>query len=253
MFFTFSKLFTFIITPLVWIVILLIWSALTKNEVRKKKTLRWALGLTLFFSNTFIFDEVARCWEIPATEYSGLKHYEYGIVLGGMSSYDSKMQRAQFFRGVDRLIQAVELYKMGYIKKIIFTGGSGSILHPEMKEGNYINRYLLYMGVPQKDFLMEAESQNTRENAIFTKKIIDDKKIKGDFLLITSAFHMRRGLGCFRKAGLSVDSYSTDRFSGPRKWEFDHLLIPNFSTMEDWTTLIHEMVGFVTYKIFGYC
>ncbi|MCE3279348.1 MAG: hypothetical protein K0S44_1539 [Bacteroidetes bacterium] len=252
MFFVFSKILAFLITPIVWIVLLLSWGLLTKNEKRKKYLLRLTLILILFFSNNFIFDEMVRCWELPATEYKEVKKYQYGIVLGGMSSYDPAMQRAQFYRGVDRLIQTVELYRKGIIKKIIFTGGSGSILHPEQKEGNYINRYLLYMGIPKEDFLIESESQNTRENATLTKKMLDEKNIKGDFLLITSAFHMRRSLGCFRKVGLSVDPYSTDRYSGPRKFEFDHLIIPNISAMYDWTNIIHEIVGYVTYKLSGY-
>lgn len=241
------------ITPLVWIVTLLFVAVFSKDEKRKKKALRWAFGLTLLFSNPFIFDEAVRLWEIPVTSYADVKPHDVGIVLGGMSQYDPTLGRAQFYRGVDRLIQAVELYKRGVIKKILFTGGSGSISHFEMKEGNYINRYLLIMGVPKEDFLIESESQNTRENALFTKQLLEKEKIKGSYLLITSAFHMRRSIGCFNKAGLTVDHYSTDRYAGPRKFEFDHLFIPNISALNDWNNLIHEVVGFITYKIFGYC
>lgn len=253
MFFILSKILAFIITPLIWIIVLSIWSFYTKNEKRKRRLIGIALFLGLFFSNSFIFDESARAWELPATPYKNIKHYEYGIVLGGMSVYDPTLQRAQFYRGVDRLIQTVELYRMGFIRKIIFTGGSGRILHPEMKEGNYINRYLIYMGIPKEDFLIESESQNTRENATLTKVLLDKNGIKGDMLLITSAFHMRRSLGCFRKVGLTVDPYCTDRYAGPRKFEFDFVLIPNLSAMDDWNNLIHEMVGYLTYKVFGYC
>ena len=225
----------------------------SKKETRRKKCFIWALGLLLFFSNSFIFDECIRLWEIPATRYEDLKVYDAGIVLGGMSVYDESLNRAQFYRGVDRLIQAVELYRRGIIKKIIFTGGSGRISQPEMKEGNYINRYLIYFGVPQKDFLIESESQNTHENAVFTKSLIGKEKISGNFLLITSAFHMRRSTGCFNKSGIVTESYSTDRFAGPRKFEFDYLFIPNSSAMNDWNNLIHEIVGYITYKVMGYC
>lgn len=252
MFFIFSKLLIFLITPLVWIIVLLLYSLLSKYPNRKKKCLRWALILAIFFSNSFLFDECSRLWEIPATRFENLKTYDAGIVLGGMSVYDEDLDRAQFFRGVDRLIQTVELYKLGLIKKIIFTGGSGRLLHPEMKEGIYIKRYLLDMGVPESDFIIESESQNTRENALFTKVLMDKENIKGNFLLITSAFHMRRSLACFNKVGIAVEPYSTDRYAGPRKYEFDHLFIPNVSIMEAWETLIHEFVGFVTYKIAGY-
>lgn len=252
MFFILSKLLVFLISPLVWIVVLLAVALFTKFPDRKRKCLRWGLILLLIFSNPFVFDECSRLWEVPATPHENLKTYDAGIVLGGMSVYDQSLDRAQFFRGVDRLIQAVELYKKGIIKKIVFTGGSGSLLHPEMKEGNYINRYLLYMGVPQSDFLIESESQNTHENAVFTKELLTTNNIKGNFLLITSSIHMRRSIGCFENAGIITQPYSTDRYAGPRKFEFDHLFIPEPSVLYDWTKLTHEMVGYITYRIAGY-
>ena len=130
MFFIFSKILAFVITPLVWILTLVLFAKFSKDDKRKKNCLRWALGLTLFFTNSFIFDECARLWEIPAKNYESMKTYDYGIVLGGMSVNDDELNRVQFFRGVDRLIQAIDLYKRGIIKKIIFTSGSGRILHP---------------------------------------------------------------------------------------------------------------------------
>lgn len=239
-------------TPIIWIVGLLVWAYYSKDPARKRKRYIWAVVLLLFFSNSFIFDECSRLWEVPATSLAETDACQYGIVLGGMSVYDPEMNRAQFYRGVDRLLQAVELYRLKKIKKIIFTGGSGRILHPEMKEGNYINRYLLYMGIPREDFIIESESQNTRENATMTDSVVVHDQLKGPFLLITSGFHMRRSLGCFRKVGLEVKPYSTDRYAGPRKWEFDYLFIPNASAVNDWSTLIHEIVGYVTYRMMGY-
>ncbi|MES2592124.1 MAG: YdcF family protein [Bacteroidota bacterium] len=252
MFFILSKLLTFIVSPLIWIIVLASFALLSAYPDRRKKCLRWALILILLFTNSFLFDECARAWEVPAIRFENLKKYDAGIVLGGMSVYDEDLDRAQFFRGVDRLIQAVELYKRGKIKKIVFTGGSGRLLHPEMKEGNYINRYLIYMGVPQKDFFIESESQNTRENALFTKALLDKNKFDGSYLLITSSTHMKRSLKCFTKAGIITQPYSTDRCAGPRKYEFDHLFIPKSYILDNWEILIHEIAGYITYKMAGY-
>jgi uncharacterized SAM-binding protein YcdF (DUF218 family) len=251
-FFLLSKLLLFLITPIIWIIILLLFFIFSKNEKLRKRCFKWAFGLLLFFSNSFIFDEFARLWEIPATRYEDLSTYDVGIVLGGVSVYDEDYDRAQFYRGVDRLIQAIELYRKGVIKKIVFTGGSGRVLHPEMKEGGYIGRYFTYFGIPEKDVLIESESQNTHENALYTKSLLEKEKVGGSYLLITSAFHMRRSIGCFKVVGMSVTPYSTDRLAGPRKFEFDHLFIPNISTMNDWNSLIHEFVGYLTYKAIGY-
>lgn len=252
MFFILSKLLAFLITPLFWIIILLFLSVFSKEERRRKICLRWSLGLILFFSNSFIFDECIRKLELPATKFENLKTYDYGIVLGGMSVNDEDLNRVQFYRGVDRLIQTIDLYKRGIIKKIIFTGGSGRILHPEMKEAALVKPYILKMGVAEQDLLIENESNNTRENALFTKKMIEENKLQGNYLLITSAFHMRRSLACFKKVGIIAEPYCTDRYAGPRKFEFDHLFIPNVSIINDWNTFLKESVGLITYKIMGY-
>lgn len=252
MFFALSKLLAFIVTPAIWVIALIAVAVFSKNEKRRKKCLLWGFGLLLFFTNGFVFTECMRVWEIPATETKDLKKYEAGIVLGGMSTYDEQLDRVQFFRGVDRLLQAVELYRKGTIRKIVFTGGSGLLLHPEMKEGVYLKRYLFYFNIPEEDFIIESESKNTRENAMLTKSLLEKEHISGNFLLITSGFHMRRSVGCFNKAGIPTEPYSTDRYSFERRFEFDHLFVPNISALDGWNTLIHEVVGYVTYRIMGY-
>ncbi len=252
MFFIFSKLLNFSIAPLSWIIALLFWSILTKNIKRKKILAILSISLLLFFSNAFLFNEVMGKWELQTKKYSELKTYDAGIVLGGMLAYDGEYDRIMFMRGTDRILQAIELYKKGYIKKILYTGGSGSIMRPEFKEAIYAQRFLRTLGIPEEDILIESESNNTRENAIFTKLLVQKKIPNGKYLLITSAFHMRRAIGCFTKAGLNVDYYSTDRYSGIHAYIFDNMFIPNVGTLQQWTMLLHEMIGYAVYRISGY-
>ena len=252
MFFILSKVLTFIITPIVWLTGLVIYSLFSKNPQRKRKTLIAALIILVFFSNPFILNECMRNWEIPAIKNETLETYDAGIVLGGMISYDSNLDRVQFYRGSDRLLQAVSLYRKGKIKKIFFTGGSGSINYPDIKEAPLVKKYILSIGIPEEDIIIESESKNTHENAIFSKQVLDKNFPTGKHLLFTSAFHMRRSIDCFEKAGITVTPYSTDRFSGERKFELDHLIVPNAETFQNWYFLIHEMVGFLVYKIAGY-
>lgn len=253
MFFFLSKILAFIITPLVWVIGLFLYSFFTKNEKRKKKCFGAALIVLLFFSNSFILDEAMRLWEVKAIPYSDIKQpYDAVIVMGGVLSYDEELDRLQFVRSGDRLMQAIELYKKGLVKKIVFTGGSGSIAHADIREGPLVRRYLLTIGIPDSCLVIESESRNTRENAVNTKAILNKSMPGGKFLLATSAFHMRRSLGCFKKVGIVAHPYSTDRYSGPRKWEPDHLLVPNVETMAGWNVLLHELVGCIIYKMSGY-
>lgn len=224
-----------------------------QGETQKK---RWLLGtiiLFLFFSNAFIFDEIARKWEIPIIKNSQLSEtYDAGIVLGGISAFDTVNDRLQFYAAADRLFQAIKLYKTGKIKKIFFVGGSGSLLDANLKEAVFVHDYLITLGIPDTAILIESESKNTRENAINSKPILNKNFTKGKYLLITSAMHMRRALACFNKAGITANPYSTDSMSGSRKFVFDYLLIPDAHPLLAWNALIHEWIGYITYKISGY-
>ena len=253
MFFIISKILVFIISPVSWIAGLLLFSLFAKNQKRKRITFIAGVVILLFFSNSFVLDEAMRAWEIPATRYEDLATYDAGIVLGGMVQYDEEYDRLQFYRGVDRLLQTVELYKKGKIRKILFTGGSGSIIYKDKKEAPLVKRYLLTIGIPEEDIIIESESKNTRENALNTKHVIDSLSLKGKFLLITSSFHMRRSMRCFEKAGIvDITSYSTDRYSGKRKFFLDHLFIPNTQSLENWDLLLHEIIGYIVYYCSGY-
>jgi uncharacterized SAM-binding protein YcdF (DUF218 family) len=253
MFFFISKILSFLLTPVIWIVLLLVLAFLGKDEKRKKKLLRAAFVLLILFSNSFLFDECMRRWEVPATSNENLQSsFNAGIILSGMVAYDQSYDRLQFNRRNDRLMQAIELYKSARIEKLFFTGGSGSIVHADKKESLIVKRFLTEIGIPDSAIIIEAESNNTHENAMFSKPILEKYFPKGKFLLITSAFHMRRATSCFQKEGIAVTPYSTDRYSGPRKYQFDHLFIPNAETLFNWDSLLHEVVGFWIYKIAGY-
>jgi uncharacterized SAM-binding protein YcdF (DUF218 family) len=252
MFFLFSKLLSFLVMPLIWLFVLIVYALLSKDPVRKRKSLIAAVIAFYILSNSFIANEVMHAWEVPAVAEDQLETYDAGIVLSGMMSYDTKLKKYQFMHGVDRLLQAIELYKKGKIRKIVFTGGSGSLTYSYIKEGMLVKNFLLRIGIPEKDLFIETESNNTHENAVFTKPILDKEFPKGKFLLLTSAYHMRRSVGCFEKAGIHVTPYSTDRQSGDRKYIFDFLFLPNVSAIEVWEIAVHEMTGYLIYKIAGY-
>lgn len=254
MFFILSKILSFLFTPIIWIVVLLFISLFSKNARRKKRALVTAVAMLVILSNSFLFDEVMRLWEIPAAQHSDLQpQYDAGIILSGVLSYDHSFDRLQFNRRNDRLMQAIELYKTGRIKKLFFTGGSGSLVYKDKKESQMVKRFLISIGIPAQDIIIEDESNNTHENAELSKVILMRNFNNGKYLLITSAFHMRRAVACFKKEEIPVTPYSVDRYSGPRKFQFDHLMIPNSETLFNWDSLIHEIVGYLTYKMVGYC
>jgi len=253
MFFWLSKILSFLITPLTWIFICLVFALFVKNPKLKKRFLIGSVALFMFFTNSFITNMVLHVWEVPAISKESLnKNYEAAIVLGGVSFWDHTLDRIQFSRSSDRVFQSLELYHLGYVKKLIIVGGSGSIIYPDDKESIEIKAYLMNIGFKSEDIIIEDQSRNTYENAKYTKALIDSLQMKGPFMMITSGFHMKRAQKCFRKFGIESTAYSTDRYSGELRFEPDKILIPNTSCIQAWDTLLHEFFGFVAYYFKGY-
>ena len=257
MFFILSKILAFLTQPFFYVVALFVLSFVLRNDDLKRRFRKWSLIILLLFSNSFIADEVVRIWEVETKHVDELEEYDYGILLGGMmNGYDKEMERINFHGGVDRLMQILMLYKAGKIKKIVITSGAGTIAHRDILEAQVIGDYLIDIGFKKKDLILESQSDNTHENAVQTKALLEGLN-KGDIsekklLLVTSGLHMKRASACFEEVGLICDTFSTNRRSGPRKFSLDHLILPNIGAMGSWNALAHEIIGYTVYWFMGY-
>lgn len=250
MFFFLSKILYFIITPIFWIVILLILALLLKKPSLKKRLMVACLAVSVFFTNTYIFNVAVSAWEYPSVILTDtVPKYDYGVVLGGMADENIKTGKIKFSSTVDRLMQAIILYKQGNLKKIIFTGGSGFVFNQEFKEAYTLQNICYKLGIPKQDIIIEPDSKNTHENAVFTKKLIKNKNAK--VLLITSAFHMRRSAACFKHEGYNFDVYPTDSLEEQNLGPDDYFL-PKATPLMDWAYIIKEWFGLIAYKVTGY-
>lgn len=249
MFFILSKILAFLYAPILWIFTLLLLAIIFGKK--RKKLLIAAFCTFYFFSNAFIFDEFMRAWEeMPGPDKE--KKYDVAIVLGGHTSYDEKREMPGFHESSDRFLLALQLYKQGKVKKLLFSGGAASLSPPFTKESLVIRDYLISIGIPEKDILIEAESRNTHENAVYSKELLEEIYPEGSFLLITSGYHMPRSIGCFSKAGLNPDGFGVDKISGPRKYYPDHLLVPSAHVLSSWNILLHEWIGYLVYMTLDY-
>ncbi len=252
MFFILSKLYSFLLTPFIWVFILLLLLLIIKNSKTQRKLIIITFSVFLFFSNGFILGELMRLWEIKMMRQP-VQTYEVGIVLGGgMVTYAKKYDRLIFRKNTDRVLQAVDLYRAGKIKKILISSGSGRIFDKFQNEARLLKPFLLRIGIPEEDILIDTLSDNTRQNALESAKILKKEKIKGKYLLITSAIHMRRAIGCFKKVGIIATPYSTDKLVGDRKFYFDYLFIPNIDVLNNWSAFTHEIFGYLIYAVMGY-
>ena len=253
MFFYLSKILSFLLSPMVWVVVLLVLAVFSKRDALKKRSLFWVFLIVVVMTNPFLFDEAMRAWERPAISMESIdKKYDYGIVLTGNVRYDAQLNRSDFQKSADRLFQAVDLYKNKKIKKILISGGSGAIFKKNYTEADVWKDYLLSIGIPKRDVLVEATSRNTHENAEKSVPLLLTEKKNPNCLLITSAYHTRRAQDCFTQEKLEVDTYPVDRYAGPRKYSLNHLLLPSAEPLQGWHVLIHEFVGYYIYALMGY-
>jgi uncharacterized SAM-binding protein YcdF (DUF218 family) len=191
-------------------------------------------------------------WEINVIPDEKLQQYDAAILLTGMSTYDIKNKRLEFNDRTDRLLQTIKLYKNKKINKIVLCGGPATISGNDKLEADELKQFMLKLGIPAEDLIVESISRNTHENAVNIQPILENTFPNGKFLLVSSAWHLRRAAGCFEKQGIKVIPYSTDRYSGPVKYELDYFFLPSSATLFNWEKLLHEWVGIVVYKIFGY-
>ncbi len=184
-----------------------------------------------------------------------MAHHKIGIVLtGGANMTQTPKDRVYFHGAADRVIHTVQLYKLNLIDTILISGGSGKLYGAagETEAAQY-KRAMMVMGVQEDDIITEEATRNTHESAVEVKKIVTMLGYRDtDCLLITSAFHMRRALACYRKAGFQIDNFTTDFYSHSTEYTFDVLFIPNAGAIDIWQKLIREWMGFVAYKIAGY-
>jgi uncharacterized SAM-binding protein YcdF (DUF218 family) len=254
MFFYLSKLLSFLIEPFIWVLILLGISVLTNREGLKKKSFIGSIFLLIFFSNNVLFLETTRLWEEEGTKIEDVKHYDVGVVLGGIAEYNNDLERLSIRRGGDRIWQAIHLYHIGRIEKILISGDSGYMVDKGLNEAIQMKELLVQEKIPATDILIETVSKNTYQNAFESKKVLDLTPENESVLLITSSLHMKRSKACFKKVGFTdFGTFTTDHYTGrSRNYYFDQYIVPNISVFVDWNRLIHEWFGYATYWIMGY-
>jgi uncharacterized SAM-binding protein YcdF (DUF218 family) len=254
MFFALSKTLSYLTQPLLIICVLLVTSVFVKKVSLRKLLFRSGLGLLLLFSNEFIANEIMTLWEIKPIPYVSIqKQYEYGILLTGVTKAEMEPKdRIYFNRGADRVTHSVQLYKLGIIKKILVSGGSGRLINIHEHEADDVAKALILMGVPAEDIEIENQSKNTHESAVAVKNLLIGKIEPEDCLIITSGYHMRRSIACFKKVGFNSDPFSTDFLTHGRTFTLDVLIVPKVEALGTWTTLIRECVGYSAYWISGY-
>jgi uncharacterized SAM-binding protein YcdF (DUF218 family) len=241
MFFVFSKLLVGFIYPFTWILVFLIAAAVVKRPLLKRRFLITAAILALIFSNPFLLDQFAKRWDIAPVPLKNSGPYSCVIVLGGFAGEDNN-GNGFFNTNADRFIQGVKLVTTGKSSSILISGGNGVLIHDKFAEADWVQTQLKAFKVPDSCVLIEDKSRNTLENAAFSKVVINARNLPPPYLLVTSAFHMRRSLSIFKKEKLDVIPYPCNYMAGNGKTSPDSF-IPSAEPLFKWNIYVKEVVG----------
>jgi uncharacterized SAM-binding protein YcdF (DUF218 family) len=167
------------------------------------------------------------------------------IVLGGALDLPNTIDLRQpaLNGAAERMTQAVTLSRRYPEAKLLFSGGSGLVRNHSYNESQVARALFESLGVDPARLLYEDRSRNTWENALYSKQLADPRPGQ-TWLLVTSAWHMPRAVGCFRRTGWAVLPYPVDYLGHDAGWlQFDA------STQLDLLTVVlHEWAGLLAYR-----
>jgi uncharacterized SAM-binding protein YcdF (DUF218 family) len=173
------------------------------------------------------------------------------IVLGASIEADlSAAHGTPVVRGApDRIITAAALAHRYPNARVVFSGGSANLISTDAREADFAGAIFESLGIAKSRLIMERESRNTLENAQFSKALVAPKAGER-WLLVTSAFHMPRSIGLFRKAGFAVEAYPVDWRVGGRGdlMSFSNVILDGLGRTE---VAVREWIGLIAYRATG--
>lgn len=250
-----SSFFTNLIIPLNLCIALLV-IAVILFILRWRKTALLLVGLSVCWG---LF------WSLPASSlWAGGRleqFYPYSppqdlppaqaiVVLGGHTAGG----RQNWFEAYDketaasRTDAAALLYKAERAPLIVL---SGAALEGKVSEAESMANSLRRHGVPEDALLLESSSHNTRENALFTAKLLKERDISR-VLIVTSGLHMPRAMAVFTKQGLTtIAAPPPPQIVVPDDPAFSFWL-PDWRAFDAARSIIKEYVGLVVYWLRGW-
>lgn len=250
-----SKLLNLAAQPLNGVLLLLVLSLLwgRQHPLRARRLTYIALALLAITGFKTLPDALLSPLENQSPEFApdaDLSAYAGLIVLGGAMEpgrLSKSHSQPLLNSSAERMTAAVTLWRHYPHLRIVFTGGEGELFGSGPSEAQRAVQFFDSMGIPRTALTLETRSQNTYENAFFTRQLseLDAKK---PWLLVTSAWHMPRSLATFQKAGWNVTPYPVDfRTSGITP-------LTNYNLgegAERWELMLHEWLGVAAYRLNG--
>ncbi|NVK42055.1 MAG: YdcF family protein [Oceanospirillaceae bacterium] len=169
------------------------------------------------------------------------------MVLGGSEDAELSVRwgQPQFNMAAERLMLLPALMQRYPDARVVVTGGSASVLHPEHRGADVARAWLESLPLDTGKVIFERDARNTWENAHESAQRLGGVPSE-PWLLVTSAYHMPRSVGIFRELGWQVIPYPVDYYDTDGRYR------PQFAVnLRDFVTGTREWTGLLIYHLLG--
>lgn len=241
------------------------WGRSDRWKVWGKRTAVAGLVVFYCFSNGLVAEQLARSLERREMLPDPLPQADGVIVLGGgISPRAYPRQTAEVHDAGDRLLYGAHLLREGHAAWMVCAGGGGELSYIKQTEAEAMQEMLAWMEVDEAQITLDTKSRNTRENAAESLPLAVARGARRVFL-VTSASHMPRSLGIFRKQASQLGIEDLEIIPAPCDYlvidpeQYPPLyyrlamnLLPNAGSLRISTQILHEYYGMVYYWLRGW-
>ena len=248
-----TKFFSAVTQPLYWTAVLFVLALcfLPRRPVAAMWTFLVATGLTALVGWMPLSNAALRSLESKyPVPVGSLNPFVGLVVLGGDIDVPRGMGGSKGFvlsDGGQRVTTSVALSRRYPHLLILFTAGETEPSSVWNTSANPAQQFFDSMGVPSECVLYERAARTTYENAILSASVPGVDKTR-PWLLVTSAYHMRRSMALFRAAGWNVTPYPVGfRSSSQTQWTEYSLARGALR----WQFVLHEVLGLAAFAALG--
>jgi uncharacterized SAM-binding protein YcdF (DUF218 family) len=171
------------------------------------------------------------------------------VVLGGMVDQVVAHHRGApaLTDAAERLVEFADLARRFPEARLVATGGSGRLDEQDLKEAPVMEEALRRMGFDASRVLFEDRSRNTHENVLYSRDLVGPRPGE-TWVVVTSASHLPRSVGIFRRAGWPVLGWPADYRTGAGRGVGTPSLSGNLAMLD---FAAREWLGLLAYRLMG--